>query len=473
MSTFERGDIWWYEFWFAGRRIRESSKSTSRTVARKAEQQRRRELESGFNNVTDLRQERIRAVGDLADDFLRQYKLRLPQSAVFAEYALNHVKRLLGAKMLVDLTEAGVIGYQNDRLDEQAAPKSVNEEVGFLLRIMGEPGDVLRARLRKKKMLKLKVRRTVGKAYSIEEKDRMLEEARKARSPHIFPALTLALNAGMRDAEIKNLTWDQINFAKKFLAVGRSKTDAGEGRTIPLNSSLFEVLRNYAEWYREKFGEIRPEWFLFPFGKPVPSDPTRPVTTLKTAWNNVRTNAKVQGRWHDNRHTLITDLAESGAGDQTIMDIAGHVSKQMLKHYSHIRMEAKRTALESIVKKQIPNEESGEKSDGANGYPQKASQGEQDGRKSSIRKPVIKKMEGAVVANSIEGDCSELPTKNQGFEMVYPQKSPQSLVSEGHRGVVKARKYKKTIGSSGRTRTYNPSVNRALIKPGARVFSTE
>jgi hypothetical protein len=33
---------------------------------------------------------------------------------------------------------------------------------------------------------------------------------------------------------------------------------------------------------------------------------------------------------------MITDLAESGAGDQTIMDIAGHVSKNMLKHYSHI-----------------------------------------------------------------------------------------------------------------------------------------
>jgi hypothetical protein len=45
----------------------------------------------------------------------------------------------------------------------------------------------------------------------------------------------------------------------------------------------------------------------------------------------------------------IRDLAESGAGDQTIMDIASHVSKQMLRHYSHIRMEAKRSALESIV----------------------------------------------------------------------------------------------------------------------------
>ena len=82
-----------------------------------------------------------------------------------------------------------------------------------------------------------------------------------------------------------------------------------------------------------------------------PSDPSRPITTFKTAWKNVRAKAKVTGRWHDNRHTLITDLAESGAGDQTIMDIAGHVSKRMLKHYSHIRMEAKRRALESIVNK--------------------------------------------------------------------------------------------------------------------------
>jgi integrase len=68
----------------------------------------------------------------------------------------------------------------------------------------------------------------------------------------------------------------------------------------------------------------------------------------------VRTKAKVTGRWHDHRHTMITDLAESGAGDQTIMDIAGHVSKSMLTHYSHIRMEAKRDALESLVKRTSP-----------------------------------------------------------------------------------------------------------------------
>ena len=54
-------------------------------------------------------------------------------------------------------------------------------------------------------------------------------------------------------------------------------------------------------------------------------------------------------RFHDLRHTAITKLAESQASDQTIMAIAGHVSRQMLEHYSHIRLAAKRTALDSIA----------------------------------------------------------------------------------------------------------------------------
>jgi hypothetical protein len=53
--------------------------------------------------------------------------------------------------MLVDINEASVIKYQNDRLIERAAPKTVNEEVGFLLRIMGDLGDLLRVQLKKKK----------------------------------------------------------------------------------------------------------------------------------------------------------------------------------------------------------------------------------------------------------------------------------------------------------------------------------
>ena len=57
-------------------------------------------------------------------------------------------------------------------------------------------------------------------------------------------------------------------------------------------------------------------------------------------------------RFHDLRHHAITELAESQASDSTVMAIAGHVSPKMLAHYSHVRLQAKRTALESLSTKQ-------------------------------------------------------------------------------------------------------------------------
>jgi Phage integrase family len=259
-----------------------------------------------------------------------------------------------------------------------------------------------------------------------------------------------------------------MDLDKGYLTVGKSKTEAGEGRTIPLNTSLAECMSEYAEWYREKFGKPEPEWYVFPFGKPSPCDPTRPVTTLKTAWNNVRKNAKVVGRWHDNRHTLITDLAESGAGDQTIMDIAGHVSKQMLKHYSHIRMQAKRAALEGLVKKPTGEATNGD-AHASEGVPTKSptvvvAKSKTPGRES--QKSVAensRKRTRRVSALAEDGECSETPTNTQGFEVWSPQNPPQSAVFEVHRGVKRRGKSKILIGSSGRTRTYNPSVNSRML----------
>ena len=34
--------------------------------------------------------------------------------------------------------------------------------------------------------------------------------------------------------------------------------------------------------------------------------------------------------------------------EQTLMSIAGHVSKSMLEHYSHIRLTAKRAAVDAL-----------------------------------------------------------------------------------------------------------------------------
>jgi integrase len=343
--------VWWYSFIYAGRRIQESSKSTRKTVAVEAEKQRRRELERAYNGIDDRRQERIRTLAELADEYLEGYKLR-HTAATFAEYALGHVKRLLGRSLKADFSDRTVKDYQTKRLGEKAAPKSINEETGFLLRLLTEQGDFIRAKMRREKTLKLTVRRQIARAFSPKEKAALLAEAKERRSPSIYPALMLALHTGIRDAEIRGLQWGRVDLIRGLVQVGDSKTEAGEGRIIPLNSELLAALIEHSKWYLEKFGETRPEWYVFPAGRAQPTDPSKPCTSFKTVWTKIRSDAGIQGRWHDNRHTFITDLAESGqASDETIRDLAGHVSKQMLKHYSHIRMEAKRRAVAALVVK--------------------------------------------------------------------------------------------------------------------------
>ena len=55
MSIFKRGEVYWYEFEFTGSRIRESAHTPSKTIAKQAEQQRRRDLERGINQIASPR----------------------------------------------------------------------------------------------------------------------------------------------------------------------------------------------------------------------------------------------------------------------------------------------------------------------------------------------------------------------------------------------------------------------------------
>ena len=213
MAVYKRGETWWYHFTYAGRNVQESAKTQSKTAAKRAEQNRRRELEEGFTGIARQRKDRVRTLDDLSAAYFKEYQLK-HRAVAFAEYAIRHLCEHIGSKMLVEIDASTVSEYQTKRLKEKAAPKSINDEVGVLLRIMGDRGDLLRSELKRKKLLKLKVGEQPGKAFDVAEKDRMLLAAEKSRSPLILPALALALNAGMRDAEIKTTQWSQIDFSK-------------------------------------------------------------------------------------------------------------------------------------------------------------------------------------------------------------------------------------------------------------------
>lgn len=354
MSVFKNGRYYHYEFFVGGRRYRGSTGTANKQKALQEERRQRERLDKSYSQILEeeAREQRRKTIQQAADEFLAEYRLK-HESATFAEYALGHVTDLLGKKLVVEITPTVVKRYQADRLAAKGGPKTINDEVLLLLRLCGDQGDLVRGKMRREKSLKLKTPPSPGRAFTADEKARMLAEAQKLRSKNIYPALVVDLNCGLRDKELRELRWQQIDLVdKKALTVGKSKTEAGTGRLVPLNDTVLTALRAHAAWYIKRFGECKPEWYVFPAGKGQPNDPTRPVTTLRTAWTKVRDNAKVVGRWHDNRHTLVTELAESGAGDEVIMSIAGHVSRAMLSRYSHVRMEAKRRALDEIAARQ-------------------------------------------------------------------------------------------------------------------------
>ncbi len=367
VSVFKRGEVWWYKFYYANKLIRESAKTSSSTVAKQAERNRRRELEEGYNGISNEdRSNRVKTFSEAAKELLDDYTVRRTSASVrYLKQRLTHLEKHIGDMMLIEISNKVIAEYQAVRLKEKASACSINSEVMFALRVMGEIGDAVRAKLRREKRLRLPVDNKTGKALDSSQEEALLAAAqvpevpkgekmdqKATKSPMIFPAIMLALNTTMRDSEVRKIRWEQIDFLKRIITVGKSKTKAGTGRTIPINAELSVCLANYKSWYEKNVCIVSPELYVFPFGDCRKYNPLKPISSFKTSWTNVRNKVGLKGiRFHDLRHTAITKLAESGVGDETIMAIAGHVSRAMLSRYAHIRTEAKRKALEFISTK--------------------------------------------------------------------------------------------------------------------------
>ena len=239
-------------------------------------------------------------------------------------------------------------------------PATLNAELGILRRILkraklwARVADDIRP---------LKEPSTIGRALTEDDKQRLLKTAvLRPEWETAYMAAILCLNTTARGCELKGLQWSDVDLFARTLTIRKSKTAAGE-RTIPLTDvacSALARLRGRAE----SFGKVKPEHYVFAAfvpkftfsGKKVIGytitefEPTKHVNSWRSAWRTLTKKAGLPGfRFHDLRHCAITSLAESGAADSTIMAIAGHVSRKMLERYSHVRMEAKRTAMETLA----------------------------------------------------------------------------------------------------------------------------
>ncbi len=362
---YQRGGMWWWKFTFAGRTFRESAKSSSKEVARRAELKRRRELEEGYHGL----KKRVppQTLATAAASWLELKRPTLAKkSYVIEKTNLGHILPVLGRLLLTDITAEDIGRYQEKRLKERArphgeqttSPKTVNLEVGTLRAILRR--HRLWAHLQPDVRM-LATREDIGQALSPETEKRLIDACFDSRSRSLLPAVLLALSTGMRYSEIRLLQWRHIDLEKRHVQVGKSKTEAGTGRVIPLNDRATQVLLFWAE----QFPDRESSHYLFPserYGaggddfKPRvhATEPTKPLTSWKEAWETVKRNTGISVRFHDLRHTAVTRMLEGGAPLSVVASILGWSSAttvRMSKRYGHIGHVALRQAVEILDRK--------------------------------------------------------------------------------------------------------------------------
>lgn len=299
---------------------------------------------------------------------------------------VKSLRAVFDKRRLGDLTADDIRGYQVQRL-AAVSSRTVNLEVKILRGIMRTAK--LWARIADDYRRVPENGQGPGRALSPEdEKHLFTVAARKPEWEAAFYAATLAANTTARGGEIKGLRLEDVDLIERTLTIRRSttKTDAG-ARVVPLNERATWALARLLE-RASRIGSVEPGHYLLPAARfrhtKEPSvarsgfDPASPMQTWRSAWRALtraidcpachtlqaptekcrrkdcgadlsKVKSPLAGlRFHDLRHHAITRLAEAGVADQTLMSIAGHVSREMLEHYSHIRMQARREAVAAL-----------------------------------------------------------------------------------------------------------------------------
>jgi integrase len=259
---------------------------------------------------------------------------------------LNLVKKHFGDVKLTSITPEAITAYQTARHKAGTANRTINMDTGALRRVLKHCG---RWRMLQNRVQNLpENQQPIGRALTVEERDRLVKVA--ATNPdweHVYCAAIIAANTSMRPVEVKNLRWQDVNLFDATVTVKRSK-NATSHRIIPLNHSAQRAFGRMLERARA-VGFTQPDHYIWPACQWGRIDPTRPIKRWDTAWRSLCKAAGLPGlRLHDMRHTIVTELLEMGAPDHVVESITGHLSRRMLEHYSHVRLEAKRKVLEEL-----------------------------------------------------------------------------------------------------------------------------
>jgi integrase len=157
---------------------------------------------------------------------------------------------------------------------------------------------------------------------SQEEEDSLMRSAVGLLDGQLTEVITIALHTGMRQGEILNLRWENIDLFKKTIVI--TKTKNKEPRTIPMNQTIIILLR-------DKSKVMSMSGYVF-----TTQGRKMKFRNLVKSFHLALKKAEVQRfRFHDLRHTFATRLVQSGVDLYSVAKLLGHKDIKTTQRYAH------------------------------------------------------------------------------------------------------------------------------------------
>lgn len=235
-----------------------------------------------------------------------------------------------------------------------AGASVVNHELNLLSQMLREAGlwGALVDHYRPLEIQKSIARRVMQES-EVERFYRVAERSTRFELAYIVAGITNHTTAS--GIELRMLRLQDVKLEAKtpyVLVEGDHLKEDQRNRIIPLNEVAVHHFKLAIKRAR-RLGSVEPHHYLFPFrihrGK---FDPERPAgeSWLKKQWQGLRKETGLE--WlvpHHMRHQAVTELIERDNPEQVVIALAGWGSREMLDHYSHARLGAKKKAVQSIV----------------------------------------------------------------------------------------------------------------------------
>lgn len=201
----------------------------------------------------------------------------------------------------------------------------------------------------------------VGCALGDEEQEHLFfVSSTRPRWRVAYLASLVTVNTTAGPGEILGLTLGDIELGPEPQIHIRETKNKYRDRWIHLNAAAAPAIYELLDIARQKGAHLKTH-FLLPHRAANGRkdwDPTRPMYSWRKAWNGMRANAAkkypnlAKLRMYDLRHTVITRLLEDPENsEETVVSIAGWVSQNMKKTYSHVRNRPRREALDRLNRK--------------------------------------------------------------------------------------------------------------------------